>query len=95
MDTIVAKLRPPAPAGPFVPGARIDNSQHNVVDMRTPTPMDYARFEDGSQGFVTDPNVGARTVSAGLRRWWPLPQGSNQWAAHPIPTGGGRVVHPK
>ena len=49
----------------FRPNAKLDPSQ--VVDMRAPTPMDYVRFEDGSGGFVTDPNTGARLPSANGR----------------------------
>lgn len=63
--------RRPQSSGPFRPNARLDPSQ--VVDMRTPTPMDYVHFEDGSTAFVTDPNVGARLPSAGARKWIPLP----------------------
>lgn len=56
----------------FNPNVKLDPSQ--VVDQRAPTPMDYARFEDGTAGFVTDPNVGARVPGVGGRRAWiPLP----------------------
>jgi hypothetical protein len=57
--------------GPFRPTAVLDPSQ--AVDKRVPTPMDYVHFEDGSSGFVEDPDVGARLPSAGNRKWIPLP----------------------
>ena len=89
LPSVAAKLKTKT-SGPFVPTARINNSAGYVKDMRTPTPMDYVAFEDGTKSFVTDPNVGARLPSAGQRKWMPLPGGSLKVERPPIPSGGGR-----
>lgn len=61
--------------------------------------MDYVHYEDGTAGFVTDPNTGARLPSAGTRKWIPLPpQGrpvGSEAPRVPEPTGGGGRIRPK
>jgi len=68
---VAAKLKARGSQGPFNPSAKLDPSQ--VVDERVPTPMDYVHWEDGTSGFIEDPNTGARLPSAGNRKWIPLP----------------------